>query len=170
MTLKLIGALMIIAGCGGVGYYVVYSYKREEEALRQLISALDYMECELQYRLTPLPELCREAATEQKGIVSTLMLNLAKELGDQVSPDVGCCMQAAIVKTPHIPDQTKKLLSRLGGSLGRFDLNGQLRGLENTRILCRKELDELQKDRNVRLRSYQTLAVCAGVALAILFL
>lgn len=170
MTLKLIGALMIIAGCSGVGYYVVYSHKREEDALRQLIAALDYMECELQYRLTPLPELCRSAAADNKGAVCTLMLNLAKELDRQISPDAAVCMQVAIEKTPKLPDKTKKLLSRLGGSLGRFDMSGQLRGLENTRILCRKELDNLQKDRETRFKSYKTLAICAGIALAILFL
>ena len=170
MTLKLIGAALIVMGCCGVGYYLVYSHKREEDALRQLIGALDYMGCELQYRLTPLPELCRVAAAENRGVVCALMLNLAKELDSQISPDAATCMQAAIEKTPRLPDKTKKLLVRLGGSLGRFDMNGQLRGLENTRILCRKELEELQKDRNVRLRSYQTLALCAGIALAILFL
>ena len=57
----------------------------------------------------------------------------------------------------------------MGSSLGRFDLEGQLQGLESVRIYCREQLDELSKDRDVRLRSYQTLGLCAGAALAILF-
>lgn len=170
MTLKLIGALLIVLGCGSVGFYLVCSHKREEESLRQLIAVLDFMGCEIQYRLTPLPELCREAAAVNRGVVSSLMLNLAKELDSQISPDASTCMQAAIIKTPQLPDKTKRLLTRLGGSLGRFDMSGQLRGLENTRMLCRKELEDMQKDRSIRLRSYQTLAICAGIALAILFI
>ena len=53
--------------------------------------------------------------------------------------------------------------------IGRFDLEGQLQGLESVRVYCRDQLDNLAKDRDVRLRSYQTLGLCAGAALAILF-
>ena len=62
MSIKLIGAALIIAGCDGVGFSMAAAHRREESALRQLIGALDYMGCELQYHLTPLPELCRSAA------------------------------------------------------------------------------------------------------------
>ena len=57
----------------------------------------------------------------------------------------------------------------MGSSLGRFDLDGQLLGLEAVRVYCQEQLSEMSKDRDVRLRSYQTLGLCAGAALAILF-
>ena len=60
--------------------------------------------------------------------------------------------------------------SWLGASLGRFDLQGQLQGIESVRAQCRKDLAELEDNRDQRLRSYQTLGLCAGCALAILFL
>lgn len=170
MNLKLIGAILIIAGCGGVGFSMAATHRREEAALRQLIRALDYMGCELQYRLTPLPELCRNAAGECTGIVSTVLAKLAKELEAQIAPDAVSCMNAALSKAARLPQRTKKNLQLLGSSLGQFDLQGQLTGLEAARIQCRRELDELSKDRDVRLRSYQTLGLCVGSALAILFL
>jgi hypothetical protein len=58
----------------------------------------------------------------------------------------------------------------LGTSLGRYDLQGQLNGIESVRIRCRSDLEELERNRDVRLRSYQRLGLCAGCALAILFL
>lgn len=170
MTIKLIGAIMIVLSCGSVGFYLSAVHRQEEEALRQLICALDYMGCELQYRMTPLPELCRSAAAQNRGVICRLFLNLANELDSHISPDVSACMTEAIAQTPKLPDKTTKLLLRLGGSLGRFDMSGQIRGMENMRQLCRKELDALSKDRTVRLRNYQTLALCAGVALAILLM
>lgn len=170
MNIKLIGAALIIAGCGGVGFSMAASHRREEKALRQLIRALDYMGCELQYRLTPLPELCRCAAAECGGTVSQVLINLAFELEAQIAPDAASCMNAAISKTSGLPQRAKKNLLALGSSLGQFDLQGQLTGLEAARKQCRRELDELSKDRDVRLRSYQTLGLCAGSALAILFL
>jgi stage III sporulation protein AB len=79
-------------------------------------------------------------------------------------------MNAALSKTKGLPQRTRKNLQALGASLGQFDLQGQLSGLESARKQCRRELEELSKDRDVRLRSYQTLGLCAGSALALLFL
>ena len=170
MNVKIIGAALIIAGCGGVGFSMASAHRREEKALRQLIRALDYMGCELQYRLTPLPELCRCAAVESGGSVSQLLVNLATELESQVAPDAASCMNAALAKTKGLPQRARKNLLLLGSSLGQFDLQGQLTGLEAARKQCRRELEELSRNRDVRLRSYQTLGLCAGSALAILFL
>lgn len=170
MNVKLIGAAFIIAGCGGVGFSMAAAHRREEKSLRQLIRALDYMGCELQYRLTPLPELCRSAAAESGGAVSQVLLNLAAELDAQVAPDVATCMNAALSKTKGLSQRIKNNLRLLGSSMGQFDLQGQLTGLEAARKQCRRELEELSRDRDVRLRSYQTLGLCAGSALAILFL
>ena len=170
MTLKMIGAILIIVGCGGVGFSMAAAHRREEKALRQLISALDYMGCELQYHLTPLPQLCRNAAAESGGAVSRVFLCLATELESQIAPDASACMSAVLSKNQKLPQRAKKNLMALGSSLGRFDLHGQLSGLDAARQQCRRELDELTTDRDVRLRSYQTLGLCAGSALAILFL
>ena len=170
MYIRIIGAVLIILSCTAVGYYLVMNHKREENAVAELISVLDFMECELQYRLTPLPELCRMAAAENKGAVCDLMLTLANELDSQISPDAASCMTAALAKYPKFPDRARRLLQKLGGSLGRFDMDGQLRGLENTRMLCRKELEALSQHRDQRLKNYQTLAICSGVALAILLI
>lgn len=79
-------------------------------------------------------------------------------------------MDAALCHVRELPTQAQKIMRELGQTLGRFDLPGQLRGLESIRRTCRRELDELAKNRDVRLRSYQTLGLCAGAALAILFI
>ena len=150
MTMKWIGALLVIAGCGGVGFTMAASYKREERCLRALIRALDFMTCELQFRLTPLPDLCRAA-------------------GSQICPDADSCMYAALSKMENLPATTAEALGQLGKSLGRFDLNGQLQGIEQVRVHCRRALSELEAGRDQRIRGYQTLGVCAGAALAILF-
>lgn len=168
--LKWFGAVFVIIGCGSVGFAMSAAHRREEKNLRQLISALDFMQCELQYRLTPLPDLCRMTAAQCGGVLRTVFLTLACELEDQISPDVYHCMNAALAKVPNITNQAAEALRALGRTLGRFDLEGQLLGLENARHNCRSMLDKLSENREVRLRSYQTLSLCAGAALAILFL
>lgn len=169
MNYKWIGAVLVIVGCGGFGFSLAAGHRHQEQLLRQLIRTLQYMEWELQYRLTPLPELCRQAGKEAGGVLRDILLSLARELDWQVSPDAYSCMIAALKQSRDLPKNTRKLLLQLGRSLGRFDLNGQLQGLEAVRKACEGELAAMSKNREVRLRSYQTLGLCAGAALAILF-
>lgn len=168
--MKWIGAVMIILGCGGFGFTIAANHRTAENTLRQLTAALDYMECELRYRMTPLPQLCREAASERTGPVRSVFSRLAEELDAQVTPEVSSCMNAALSAAGAVPGHARSVFLGLGQTLGRFDLDGQLKGLEQARQQCRRELDGLSQNRDVRLRSYQTLGLCAGAALAILFL
>lgn len=170
MNYKWIGAICIIVSCGGFGFSIGAMQLREEKTLRQLISALDYMECELQYRLTPLPELCRQAGADARGCIREVFWKLAGELEAQVSPDVETCMCAALHGTDNLPKHTMEAFQLLGQSLGRFDLSGQLKGLDAVRGTCRRRLEQLTNNKESRLRSYQTLGLCAGAALAILFI
>lgn len=168
--LKWFGAMLIVFGCGSAGFTLSATHRKEEKTLRQLISALDYMQCELQYRCTALPDLCRLTAAQCTGALRSLFVTMACELEDQISPDVFCCMNTALTKVSTLPNHTREALRALGRTLGRFDLDGQLMGLENARHNCRSTLDKLSENREIRLRSYQTLSLCAGAALAILFL
>lgn len=170
MIYKWFGAILIFAACGGFGFKLVSTHRYEEQTLRQLTAVLDYMACELQYRLTPLPALCREAAAECRGVLAELFLCLSAELEDQISPDANRCMLSAIAKTKGLPRYTAENLELLGRSLGKFDLDGQISGIEAARQSCRRVLDGLNQNKDVRLRGYQTLALCAGAALVILFI
>jgi len=168
MGYKWIGAILIVVSCSGCGFTIAAGKRREEKLLCQLIGILQFMEAELQYRLTPLPELCRMAAGETKGTLRTVFINLYRELSWQKLPDAGSCMYAAIQRTGEFPPRVRRLLVQLGHTLGCFDLSGQLQGLKTVRNRCEESLEHIRKNRDERLRSYQTLGICAGAALAII--
>lgn len=170
MHLKLIGALLIIIACGGFGFAVAASHKKEERTLRQLLNILDYLACELQYRLTPLPQLCRQAALECSGTLNKLFTAFADELDMQLTANPELCMKAALEKYGDIPRHSYELLTVLGCSLGRFDLDGQLKDLEKVRHECISRLAKTCENKETRIRTYQTLGLCAGAALAILLI
>jgi stage III sporulation protein AB len=144
------------------------NHRREVLALRQLVLVLEKMICELEYRLTPLPELCRFGAEQTNGAVQTFFRELACIMDEQISPDVGICTVAALKRTSNLPVQTAAQLQALGQTLGRFDLQGQLNSLEQCKQSCLGQLEVLEYQQPQRLRSYQTLGFCAGAALAIL--
>ena len=169
MNYKWIGALLVVVGCGGFGFSLASSYRKEESMLRQILSVLDFMECQLQYQLTPLPELCRMAGRGSSGTIRDILIFCAQELEQQISPDAYSCMICAVAKAAPITYSVRQVFAELGKTLGRFDLSGQLKGLDGVRTLCNNKLRELESNRDVRLRGYQTLGLCAGAALAILF-
>lgn len=170
MDYKWIGAILIIAGCGGFGFSMAASHHREEAVLRQLISALDYMVCELRYRMTPLPDLMIQSSRERKGVVGHFLRKLGETLADRKFSVPGECIQQLMPEFPELSDITRQQLLMLGESLGKFDLDGQLSGMEAVRISSRNALKGLEKTRETRLRSYQTLSLCAGAALAVLLI
>ena len=55
MDYKWIGAVLIISACGGFGFSLICTHRREEATLRSLASALDYMVSELHFKATPNP-------------------------------------------------------------------------------------------------------------------
>ena len=168
--IKWIGASFIILACGGFSFMLASSYRKEERTLKSLIYALDYMMCELQFRMSALPDLCRQTARECDGVLRQVFSQLAIELEEQISPDVSRCMSTVLAKKMDIPLQTRAALELLGHNLGRFDMNGQLKGLENVRQECRVKLNKLVGSKENHLRSYQTLGLCAGAALVILLM
>jgi len=170
MSYKWFGAVLIIAGCAGTGFSMAANDRKEEAMLHQMLSAIGYMKSELQYRLTPLPLLCRMTAKQASGPVRKLFDSLASELEQQILPEAPDCMRAALALVPDLPGSLRSVCRELGTSLGQLDLNGQLQGLDNARELCLRKRKHMEHNREQRLRSYQTLGLCAGAALAILLI
>lgn len=168
MGIKLIGAVLIIAGCGGYGWMMANHHRKETEALRQLISVLDHMHSELEYKLTPLPALCRDMEQVTDGYIGELLGRLGRVLEAQAFTNVPDAMKEAVKETKGLPTMAANQLLSLGKTLGRFDLPGQLRGIQSCRMDCCHQLENLEHNQAQRLRSYQTLGFCAGLALAIL--
>ncbi len=168
MIIRLIGAALVVAACGGFGLYLAREYRREEAVLQQLLCAFSYMEAELACRVTPLPELCMETAALTKGVVSQIFFQLSQNLQQQSQPDAGACLQDVLQQTGNLPASANKLFSQLGTTLGRFDYAGQMQELAAVKQSCSNELQRLTSQKEIRIRNYQTLGICAGVALAIL--
>ena len=160
---------MIIVGCGGFGFSLARYHRRQEWELRQILGILEYMQCELEFRRTPLPILLRKVAESGTGPLRQAFLSMARELDAQMAPDAWACMVSVLKKGTHLTASCTQILEQLAKSLGVFDLGGQLQTLTGVKAECTRRLRDLEKDRDARLRCYQTLGLCAGAALAILF-
>lgn len=170
MILKYIGAVLIFASCGTVGFITAANCRKEERNLSELLRILDNMQCELEYRLTPLPQICCRIAEDATGCLKDVFAALSRELEDQIAPDAATCMKAAVASVRDIPISVKNALLELGSSLGKYDLDGQISEIYAIKQRCSALLEHIQTNQDVRLRSYKTLGLCIGAGLAILFL
>ena len=169
MDYKWIGAVLIIAGCGGFGFSLAAGHRYQEKSLQRIMRILDFMASELHFHATPLPQLCDSAAKLYGKAEALVFSRLAEALDAHDSPEVAACMESVLDEI-QLPAETGDILRQLGMTLGRFDLEGQLKGLEEARESCRHRLRALGENRDTRLRNYQTLSLCTGAALAILLI
>lgn len=170
MIIKIIGSLLIIASCGYFGIQIAASHRRSTQMMKQLINTISYIAQELRYRMSSLPEIFRQAATYSGGTIGRFFKVLTNEIEQQVAPDVNCCIDAALLQVSGLPELVKSGIKLMGKSLGHFDLDGQLKGLETVHAECTCMLKSFTVNQELRLRSYQTLALCAGAAVTILFI
>ncbi len=168
MYTKIIGALLIIGCCGGYGMLLAASHRKLVSQMCQLEQVYGHMYAELEYRLTPIPELCRLCAADLQTPLSDVFLSMAEILESQSASDTSSAMRMVLQRYGKLPVEIGKQLELLGHNLGRYDLPGQLRGLRQCKSECERKRKELEHNQQQRLRSYQTLGFCAGAALAIL--
>ena len=170
MTVKVYGAVLILLGSGMFGYSLVRGVHREKAMLRILSHTLRWMECELRYHLTPLPDLCAEAAGQTENWLRHILEDLSKALEQQIAPDASSCMCAVLRSYDQIPVRIRRLFSLLGSSLGRFDLPGQLEGLQEIQAACTLELESIHSGREQRMKNNVTISFCAGASVVILLI
>lgn len=167
--IRLFGAALLITGCGGFGFSLATAHRAEVRMLRNLINALQEMEWELKYRMPDLASLCKLAGDTTSGVLREIFLELAGKLKRREVSDISACVNGIVIKH-DMPRSIRRNLKQLGETLGRYDLEGQIQGLETVRKQCKKDLKRLENNSTQQLRSYQTLALCAGAALAILLI
>ena len=168
MILKLLGSVLVIASCGGFGFSIAASHKREVRLLHCLLETINYMRNELQYRCPVLPKLCRDSVRFAEKPIKEYFESLATELESQTVADTKSCCLKALSQTVNMPQSVKSIIISISDTMGLFDLDGQLDGLCYASALVNNALEKLTTDQDRRLRSYQTLALCGGAALAIL--
>lgn len=170
MTLRWIGAVCIITGCGSWGFSLAKAYRKQEVLLEQLYFLIKNMRWELAYRLTQLPDLCADAGRSTSGPLRRIFHALSKKLEAGSETDAARCMSLVLQENSNLPPKVKRILRHLGKILGRYDLEGQLQGMDMVILECEQEKKLLTEERDIRMKSYRTLGICAGLALAVLFI
>ena len=168
--MKLLGSLLIVAASASAGFGYSCAVRRQLRQLVALLAALDYMKSEMEYRLTPLAELFTLLGTEGDAAICALFRQTAANMRENCAlpPQTALARAVEQTKALTLSARARQTLCTLAFSLGKFDVGGQLRAITLAQAHLRAELDELQSGSRARCRSYETIGVCAGLALAVL--
>ena len=170
--LKVLAMVLIVASSSAVGFGFAANVRTQAQQLLQLTGALEYMKNEISYRLTPLPELFAMLAQQSDKAVGEFFGCCAQQMAQNPAASVQGIVCDALQKTPQLTlSQTaRQTLLELSMSLGKFDAAGQMSAITLAAGRFRQELQTLESRRRERCRSYETIGVCAGLALAVILL
>ena len=170
--LRAFGAICILTGASTVGFGCAAGVRRQTRQLAELCMSLEMMQSEIEYRMTPLPQLLQQLSTGCQTAVGELLLRWAQILSQPDGATVSYAFRRALgsVHSLALSRQSVQELSALALSLGRFDAAGQARSIAASCARLRQELSFLEAEKRARCRSYCTIGVCAGLALAVILL
>ncbi len=165
---RMIGIVLVLAGAGSVGVSKALQYVRAVRQLRQLRGALEYLKCEINYTMTPLPELCKGAAQRNRGSIGAFFAAYGEHLSAMGNATHAVARAMDETKGLLLPDDAKFALLELGGVLGSYDLEGENRILQLCAQRINAALERYEAEKRPLAKSYAVLGFCTGAALVIM--
>lgn len=165
-----LGAVLVLGGCGFLGWILGQRASQRTALLRQLTRALEQLRREVGFHLTPLPELLERLAEGEGGTVGTFFHRCAQ---GAASPEEGISVAwrtAVEDLTPDIGAEAARCMDRLGQALGRWD------ALREGELLTAavEELDSLRERSEQTARQegrlYRSLGITLGALVVILLI
>ncbi len=160
MSLKVLGALLLMF-CGGfVGLSKKKSLRRNALLLEQLESSLAYISAEIALCCRPLPEIFEYLSTSHSKAVSGFYSSLVQKCESMSAGEAWdvCCREL------ELPEDALRALCSVSSVLGVYDGERQSSELEMLRISLGNVRNRLTAEMKSRAAGYPALGAClAGI-------
>ena len=166
--MKLAGIVFIVTSAGSVGFRIAASLRKRCIMLRQLLQALQLLRNEIAFCGTPLPQAFALMAASCNGVLEKIFTAVAKEMDKQHWVTPLAAMEHGVHEGKEV--LVEPILLELAAKLGKYDLDAQLQAIETARHRTEELLFQMEQERSNKSRTYETLGVCAGLAVAILLI
>lgn len=176
LLFKAAGAIVVMTACAGWAWERVRQLEARPRALAAIISALQMLETEIAYALTPLPDALAAIAERQGLPVGAFLATAARlmlpcEHGTTAPGSTAqeAWRQALEQAAPRLclRESDVEPLSRLGAVLGVSDREDQIKHLRLAREQLAFGLKQAVEERDTKTRLYLYLGLCAGLTVII---
>lgn len=170
--MRFLGSLLLMVGAAGLGFGAVSQLRTHVAALRSLAGALEQMERELGFRLTPMPELMARLAREVQGPAGLVFSHCREHMNELGEKSFGQLWREAVEAESDLllTEQERQIMDALGDVLGRYDGDGQREALQSAARQLDECLKKAEEDQHRLGRVYTALGLGAGAMLVILLL
>ncbi|MGL4363225.1 MAG: hypothetical protein ACRCSG_08190 [Cellulosilyticaceae bacterium] len=171
--MKMIGLMMIFAGCASCGCLLVTQYKKRLAEIFALIDAFEQIKGDIDYRLTPLPEACIHVSKGCKADIGHLFQNFGEMLENKTSMDIESSWQQVLRREKyryHLTKSDYDILETFGEMRSYNDKLMQKKELEWLIDKLRSVSEELQKEEEKTQKLYTGIGILGGACICILLI
>lgn len=169
--LKLIGSVLLVLAFTLAGFQYAKRFRERPEQIRQLRTAITFLETEIGYGVRTLPEALAQVSQHAPAPISDLLQRCGESLLELDGRSTYECLQIAVRqrwKWTQMQSGEKEIFLDICKNLGQSDRATQLQHL----TLAKQNLEHLeqraQEDQQQYEKMYRTLGILAGALLIIL--
>lgn len=171
--LQIIGAVFIVSGCCGIGFYYRQRFHTALWHLRYMRQILEMFMSEIRYDKATLPECCRRVGAVSKEPYGKTLIQIYEEMQEGMGTSFFEKWKQNMDKTlKEIPleAQEKQIFSELEVSSGSADSLFQLNVLERRRDLLDISIKNREENLEKQCRLASGLGIMSGLLLTILLI
>mgnify|MGYP001060410463 CR=1 FL=1 len=165
---RLMGAVLIAAGCAVLGFRAAAGLQAQVRAVRQMAGGLALLEGELELSAPPLSQLMARGAARSQA--RALFQDCARGLTRLDREDFPSLWRRLTAERTELGAEGQAVLLPLGETLGRCGADRQLEALSSARRRLEALSARLEADSRRQGRVYQVLGLSGGAFLVILLL
>jgi len=169
--LKLIGAMLVVGAAALIGFTMALHYRRRPQQIRQLMHALQRLETEIAYGLTPLPEAFQSIARQIADPLAALFRRAAERLlaaDGAPTRDIWSETVNEVWKRTSLGAPEREAVLQLGGVLGLSDRDDQIKHLRLAVGQLAAEEEQSREEHRRYGKMWKSLGVLIGALIVIL--
>lgn len=171
--IKIIGCILIVSSCIGMGLYFSGELKTRILDLKELRKLIFLLRGDIRYANTPLPEAVQALSIRHEGKYKRFLMKIADRLNELGGVSFCTIWKEAVNKDLGNTSLSKKdliNLGQLGENLGYLDKDMQINTLDLFISQLEEEIKEISKNVKEKSYLYNTLGVMGGLFITIIML
>ncbi len=170
--MKLLGAVLIILASTWAGIEWSRTVSERSRQLRQLKAALQSLEAEIVYGMTPLSVACAHICRQVGHPVSWFFDSFRKKLeaGHATAYEAWLESMEEVWKYTAFKQEEKEIMKQLGATIGQQDREHEQKQLKLALIHLEREEIEARDNQMKYERMFKSLGLLGGILLVILLI
>ncbi len=171
--LRIIGAVLLMAGCTGSGWLAKERLKKNLDDLYRIRQIFQMFQSEIAYSRAPLPEACLRIGNRSEEPYRSALLAVREEMTadhgksflDIWNRQIEICMREL-----SVAEADKRLLRDFGSCIGYMDGMMQTQAVEQYIHKLDLSIGRMEKDMADKCKVIMSLSIMGGLLLAIILL